>query len=140
MVKHTHTIRRQKPTNCLSLFDHFVELALKGLIPLWKCFPQTNFELPSSFCKLSHLQHLFCHQLDNFHNSIILLFPLVCFIMKYMSCCLQWYIPAKSFPGVWSNGLVSTNLMLFRKYKINRTKRSCSTRITLTKMHNENFN
>ena len=32
MVKHTQTIRRQQPTNCLSVFDHFVGLALKGLI------------------------------------------------------------------------------------------------------------
>ena len=32
MVKHTQTIRRQKPTNCLSVFDHFVGLALKGLM------------------------------------------------------------------------------------------------------------
>ena len=32
MVKHTQTIRRQKPTNCLSLFDHYVGLTLKGLI------------------------------------------------------------------------------------------------------------
>ena len=31
MVKHTQTIRRQ-PTNCLSVFDHFVKLALKGLM------------------------------------------------------------------------------------------------------------
>ena len=31
MVKHTQTIRRQKPTNCLSVLDHFVKLALKGL-------------------------------------------------------------------------------------------------------------
>ena len=23
MVKHTQTIRQQKPTNCLSVFDHF---------------------------------------------------------------------------------------------------------------------
>ena len=30
MVKHSQTIRRQKPTNCLSVFDHFVECALKG--------------------------------------------------------------------------------------------------------------
>ena len=29
MVKHTQTIRRQ--TNCLSVFDHFVGLAFKGL-------------------------------------------------------------------------------------------------------------
>ena len=31
MVKHTQTIRREKLTNCLSVFDHFVKLALKGL-------------------------------------------------------------------------------------------------------------
>ena len=31
MVKHTQTIRRQQPTNFLSVFDHFVGLALKGL-------------------------------------------------------------------------------------------------------------
>ena len=38
MVKHTQTIvgnqtvRRKKPTNYLSVFDHFVKLALKGLV------------------------------------------------------------------------------------------------------------
>ena len=31
MVKHTQTIHRQKPTNCLRVFDHFLKLALKGL-------------------------------------------------------------------------------------------------------------
>ena len=31
MVKHTQTIYRQHPTYCLSVFDHFVALALKGL-------------------------------------------------------------------------------------------------------------
>ena len=31
MVKHAPTIRRQIATNCLSVFDHFVNLALKGL-------------------------------------------------------------------------------------------------------------
>ena len=29
MVKHTLTIRQQKPTNCLSVFDHFVGLTLE---------------------------------------------------------------------------------------------------------------
>ena len=32
MVKHTQTICWQKSTNCLSVFDHFVKLPLKGLI------------------------------------------------------------------------------------------------------------
>ena len=31
MVKHTQTIHQQQSTNCLSVFDHFVGLALKGL-------------------------------------------------------------------------------------------------------------
>ena len=31
MVKNTQTIRRQQPTNCLSVFDHIVGLELKGL-------------------------------------------------------------------------------------------------------------
>ena len=30
MVKRAQTIRRQKPANCLSVFDHFVGLVLKG--------------------------------------------------------------------------------------------------------------
>ena len=32
MIKHIQTIRQQQPTNSLSVFDHFAELALKGLI------------------------------------------------------------------------------------------------------------
>ena len=32
MVRHTQTIRWQKPTNCMSVFDHFVGLTLKKLI------------------------------------------------------------------------------------------------------------
>ena len=31
MAKHSQTIRQQQPTNCLSVFSHFVGLALKGL-------------------------------------------------------------------------------------------------------------
>ena len=31
MVKYKQAIRQQQPTNCLSMFDHFVGLALKGL-------------------------------------------------------------------------------------------------------------
>ena len=32
MVQHTQTIRPQQPTNCLSIFDHFVGLSPEGLI------------------------------------------------------------------------------------------------------------
>ena len=36
MVKHTQTICRQKLTNCLRVFDHFVGLALKRLRSVMK--------------------------------------------------------------------------------------------------------
>ena len=42
MVKHAQTIRWQKPTNCLSVFDHFVGLALKGLNVLDTVFFNVN--------------------------------------------------------------------------------------------------
>ena len=37
MVKHIQTIRRLLPKNCLSVFDHFVGLALKGLTIRYPC-------------------------------------------------------------------------------------------------------
>ena len=36
MVNYTQGVRWQQPTNCLSVFDHFVKLALKGLKESWK--------------------------------------------------------------------------------------------------------
>ena len=35
MVKHPQTFRRLLPMNCLSVFDHFVGLALKGLMVVY---------------------------------------------------------------------------------------------------------
>ena len=50
MVKHTQTIRGQQPANCLSVFVHFVGLALKGLISLTmgRFDPSTYFINPFS--------------------------------------------------------------------------------------------
>ena len=45
MVKHTQTIRRQKPTNCLSVFDHFVGLTLKGLMVIYRFAEEKKTEL-----------------------------------------------------------------------------------------------
>ena len=42
MVEQTQTIRRQELMNCLSVFDHFVGLALKGLSQLWLFLPNIN--------------------------------------------------------------------------------------------------
>ena len=61
MVKHTQTIRRQikqfvgnLPTNCFSVFDYFVKLALKGLkihaivVPLQTAVPHLTKFLTKS--------------------------------------------------------------------------------------------
>ena len=46
MVKYTQTIRRQFANDCLSVFDHFVGVVLKGLInridTLIKMIPSEN--------------------------------------------------------------------------------------------------
>ena len=48
MVKHTQKIRRQKPTNCFSVFGRFVGLALKGLGRLKKIDFRYTFNKISS--------------------------------------------------------------------------------------------
>ena len=64
MVKHTQTIRRLLPTNCLSVFDHFGGLALKGLkqifffsqsflqYPKWLYY-QITIRFSNSFCGIA---------------------------------------------------------------------------------------
>ena len=51
MVKHTQTIHRQKPTNCLSMFDNFVGLPFKGL-NWYKTLMKSVF-LSSNYLKMS---------------------------------------------------------------------------------------
>ena len=51
MVKHTQTIRRQQPNNCLSVFNHFVGLVLKWLKNTllqaqFTCFSYLHMYLP----------------------------------------------------------------------------------------------
>ena len=51
MVKHTQTNRRLLPANCLSVFDQFVGLALKGLThfrPIYLFY--THLKHPGFFC------------------------------------------------------------------------------------------
>ena len=56
MVKHTQTIRRQQPRNCLSVFDHFVGLGLKG----------------SKICQASMTKLLFG---NSYHLLVFVYFP-----------------------------------------------------------------
>ena len=62
MVKHTQTIRRQNPTNCLSLFDHFVELMLKGLND-WKIFRQIRNKLKQKIKETEETKKNFCKKI-----------------------------------------------------------------------------
>ena len=58
MVKQTQKIGRQKPTNCLSVTDHFMGLSLKGLIVSRETCNVTNKKFnktrhfPGSFSKI----------------------------------------------------------------------------------------
>ena len=56
MVKHTQTIRRQQPTNCLSVSDYFVGLPLKGLMHFASVLPFISV-LSSILKYLLHLEH-----------------------------------------------------------------------------------
>ena len=51
MAKHTQIILRQQPTNCVSVFDHFVGLVLKGLISITETYLGYCLT-PSFFVKL----------------------------------------------------------------------------------------
>ena len=54
MIKHTHTIRRLLPKNCLSVSDHSVGLALEGLtvITVTRCFTESYFaHIPKQLLK-----------------------------------------------------------------------------------------
>ena len=42
MVKHTQQFVGKLPTSCLSVFDHFVELALKGLKLMMRIHARCN--------------------------------------------------------------------------------------------------
>ena len=44
MVKHTQTICRQQQVICLSVFDHFVGLVLKGLRKTYEIFQESFFQ------------------------------------------------------------------------------------------------
>ena len=56
MVKYTQTIRRQRPANCLNVFDFFAGLALKELTAIWKTF---RLLLPG-------LEYIYCQSQMNF--------------------------------------------------------------------------
>ena len=55
MVKHTQAIqiRWQQPRNCLSVFDHFVGLALKGLSEYNEIRSFTFYEQSQINCRVS---------------------------------------------------------------------------------------
>ena len=56
MVKHTQTICRQKPANCLSVFDQFVGLLLKGLSKLFHLTQKIHL-IPPRWCPCSSYQY-----------------------------------------------------------------------------------
>ena len=68
MVKHTQTIRGLLMTNCLSVFDHFVGLALKGLKLL-----NANTENTTISLTIFNIIYTFASVISNKLSSISLL-------------------------------------------------------------------
>ena len=90
MVKHTQTICQLLPTNCLSVFDHFKELALKGYIEPRPKTATRNFLqfLPDYrlyYAKFSLPGMLKYKEFSNFFALVILLFYL-----KIMEHSVVW--------------------------------------------------
>ena len=64
MVKHAQKISQQQPTNCFSVFDHFVGLKLNGFIQMSWTNKSYQVSLPK-FNLSEHLEHLY----QNIHNQ-----------------------------------------------------------------------
>ena len=116
MVKHIQTIRRQQPTNCLSMFGHFVGLSLKGLInfPLFKLlkmsldvccqfFFHSKPQLPEGYpskhfgnCSTStteiveHVKHVQNYQQRHQNDVISISFPPENIIKDYEHLAINW--------------------------------------------------
>ena len=56
MIKHTQAIRRQKLANCLSMFDHCVGLALKGLKRFWQGFYRVTISINPEKFPVKHVK------------------------------------------------------------------------------------
>ena len=71
MVKHTRTnFQKQKPTNCLSVFDHFVGLVLEGLILSVNLTNQFFFLLEQQYHEYICISKLiFLHIPNSFSDS-----------------------------------------------------------------------
>ena len=52
MVKHTQVARQYQPTNCLSMFDHFVGLALNCLMSVKLILLENSKQVPYPFLYL----------------------------------------------------------------------------------------
>ena len=119
MVKHTQTIRRLLPTNCLSLFDHFVGSALKGLT-YWKSLLTIN-PLTDSF------EHLLRHMVSGvihfkqLQSWFFIRFKICCFILSRLFTCnmdiqnvshhhtdMQYFEYGFSFRCTWDTSLLRT--------------------------------
>ena len=65
MVKHTQLLGNL-PTNCLSVFDLFVKLALKGLIPFHLKVPELNKFLTSLILLSENCsENIYLHEVNN---------------------------------------------------------------------------
>ena len=91
MVKHTQTFRRQKLTNCLSAFEHFVGLALKEL-----AFQKQSFKSYKKRCSgnsktsmmesIFFLQSCYCSNLFKMTHHFLMTSP---YFLRSLKLCIS---------------------------------------------------
>ena len=97
MVKHIQTIRRQLPTNCLSVFDHFVGLALKGLRSA--IFSSNVYlirvmtEMSESFRRLRKLPNYSRDGRQELSEKVDDVLSRICFLVSYKHISFMYKIP-----------------------------------------------
>ena len=89
MVKHTQKIRQQKPTNCLSVFDHFEGLALKSLKQnllknheFISRIAKKKLEVTRIYRRLHILTHRTLHILTVYTNFIITIYSILSILLQ----------------------------------------------------------
>ena len=104
MVKHIQTIRLQKSTNCLSVFGHFIDLALK-----WLNLQNTLQEITVSFSLID-----FLGDVKTAFQKVIILQKYIAKICARIFTLIFQYVRGLSFTqNVWKCGPFSLFFSFF---------------------------
>ena len=139
MVKYTPTICWLLPTNCLSVFDHFVGLALKGLGWL-QCVLKLHLKPVLLIIIVHNLTTMTSEQTQSLHSSLIqnsIWHINAVLDSNFEQVVVYWWfkIKNKTLPSTYDRALITnpTDIYLFKDSNRNTSKR-CEICLKLTIM------